>query len=90
MLKARTVNKKIKSRAEIEAIDNHRRLQKDANRAELAQKQLFQLGYPLYDYILSMQKCTHVSQGERNKRYGVHISFQFYSDEHGRQAHDLK
>ena len=36
MLKARSLGKKIKSRAEIEAIDNQRRLQRDANKAELA------------------------------------------------------
>ena len=40
MLKARTIGKKVKSKAEIEAIDNQRRLQQDANKAEQAQKDL--------------------------------------------------
>lgn len=65
MLKLRSKNKKVKSKAEIEAIEVQRKLQRDAYKAEQAQKQVNFFAYQLYEYLYQMRKCCFVSEADK-------------------------
>ena len=70
MLRARTVNQKNKKKKDIDAIEMQRRLQRDANKCELAQRELYMIGYPLYEYLVQMRNCSYVSQADHAGKFG--------------------
>ena len=80
MMKSRQVGKTALSKADVEIIDQQRKLARDANKAELAQNEINTFGYPLFEYLVKMKKCSYVSFGEKCNRFGTYVKFFFYSD----------
>ena len=80
MMKSRQVGKAVLSKADVEIIEQQRKLARDANKAELAQNEINSFGYPLYEYLLAMKKCSYISVGEKCSRFGTKTRFFFYSD----------
>ena len=57
-----------------------RRLAKDASKAEQAQKEIYTFGYPLYEYLAKMKKCSYLSLAQKVNRFGVSVKYIFFSD----------
>ena len=89
MMKARSVNMQDKSKVETEKMETQRKLQRDADKAEQAQKDINLFGFQLYEYLISMKECSYVSEGKRTNRFGVEITYIFYSNRRCQQVHDL-